>query len=114
MRIGDAERDQAVARLREAAGQGRLTLAELEERVARALAARTDDELATLVGDLPRPSAPRRHRSWHPPFGPTLAALIVLTVFLNGIPVWLLAMPLASGPGGCRHKGARLRRARYS
>lgn len=49
----DDERDAAVARLRRAALEGRLDSEELEDRVARALAARTRGELAELVADLP-------------------------------------------------------------
>ena len=39
--------------LRVAAGDGRLTLEELDERVGAALTARTYSELAALVSDLP-------------------------------------------------------------
>jgi hypothetical protein len=42
-----------VEMLRVAAGDGRLTLEELDERVGAALAARTYSELAALVSDLP-------------------------------------------------------------
>jgi hypothetical protein len=47
-------------RLRQAAGEGRLLAEELEERLARALRARTYGELDPLLADLPRPDAPRR------------------------------------------------------
>ena len=50
MRASDAERDQAVEALAGHAADGRLDLAELEERVAAALHARTQDELARLDG----------------------------------------------------------------
>lgn len=49
----DAEREQSVARLREAVGEGRLTLEEFSERVALAQTARTDRDLAILARDLP-------------------------------------------------------------
>ena len=53
----DADRDITVDILCAAVGDGRLTLAELEERVGAALSARTRTELAALVADLPgRPS----------------------------------------------------------
>lgn len=101
MLVADQDRDRVIARLRRAAAQGRLTIDELEERVERALRARTPEDLRPLVADLPapRPDAPRQK---HALFGPVLAALIVASVFLNGIPVWLLAMPLAYGGGTCR------------
>ncbi len=49
----DRERERAVVLLRDAGAEGRLTPEELEERVERALAARTRGELAPVVGDLP-------------------------------------------------------------
>src|SRR6201995_4657900 len=55
----DAERERSVDRLREAVGEGRLTLEEFSERVELAQSARTDVELAALSRDLPaaRPGA---------------------------------------------------------
>jgi hypothetical protein len=65
LRIADADRDRAVDRLRAAASEGRLDPEELEERVAQALAARTQGELDQLTADLPAPHvpAPRPDRS---------------------------------------------------
>jgi hypothetical protein len=51
-RIGDAEREQAVAELRRATEDGRLTPEELDDRVARARAARVAGELAAVLADL--------------------------------------------------------------
>ncbi len=48
-----AERERSVALLRDAVGEGRLTLEEFSERIGLAHAARTDKELANLVRDLP-------------------------------------------------------------
>lgn len=56
-RIGYRERDAAVERLRVAAGDGQITLEELETRMEAALAARTADDIAVLVADLPAPAA---------------------------------------------------------
>jgi hypothetical protein len=53
----DAERERNVALLREAVGEGRLTLEEFTERVGLAQTARTDQELARLVRDLPAPGS---------------------------------------------------------
>jgi hypothetical protein len=53
-RASDAERADAVARLHEALGAGRLDLSETDERVASAYAARHRHELAALLADLPR------------------------------------------------------------
>lgn len=52
IRIGHAERDEAVGALREAAGEGRLTLDELDERIEAALRARTRGDLTALLTDL--------------------------------------------------------------
>ena len=60
LRVGDDERDAAAERLREHAARGRLTLEELDERLGRALGARTRADLAVLEDDLPRPRRPRR------------------------------------------------------
>ncbi|PRY39495.1 DUF1707 SHOCT-like domain-containing protein [Umezawaea tangerina] len=63
MRCSDAEREQVGARLHEAAGEGRLTLAEVEERLSQAYAARYRHELDVLTEDLPparRPVTGRR------------------------------------------------------
>jgi hypothetical protein len=55
-RIGHRERDAAVERLRVAAGEGQITFDELETRMEAALAARTADDIAVLVADLPVPA----------------------------------------------------------
>jgi hypothetical protein len=49
----DAERERSIALLRDAVGEGRLTLEEFSERVGLAQAARTDQDLARLADDLP-------------------------------------------------------------
>jgi Flp pilus assembly protein TadB len=53
IRASDAERDQVVAQLREHFAAGRLTAAESQDRIGRALEARTMDELDGLTSDLP-------------------------------------------------------------
>lgn len=55
LKVGDAERSAVVTRLTRAHDEGRLTLAEFDERVRDAYAARTDAELAPLTADLPAP-----------------------------------------------------------
>lgn len=52
-RAGDAEREQAAEKLRVAAGEGRIDLAELDERLDRAYRAKTYRELDALLADLP-------------------------------------------------------------
>src|ERR1700712_4832400 len=54
-RIGDADRDRAVGYLQEHLAQGRLDAGEFDERMERALRARTGSELTPLFSDLPQP-----------------------------------------------------------
>jgi Domain of unknown function (DUF1707) len=58
VRASDDEREVVVARLRTAAGEGRLALDELADRLDRALAAVTRAELKSLTTDLPQQSPP--------------------------------------------------------
>ncbi|MFI6485665.1 DUF1707 domain-containing protein [Nonomuraea sp. NPDC050663] len=53
LRIGDAERDRAMAVLREHFAQGRLSREELDERLDLALTARTARDLTAVTADLP-------------------------------------------------------------
>lgn len=64
-RASDAEREQAVARLRDAAAEGRLTFEELADRAALAYRARSHAELEPLTEDLPpAPSSRRKPVRW--------------------------------------------------
>ena len=64
MRTSDKEREQVAEILRAAMTEGRLDLAEGEERLATAYAAKFRDELGPLTTDLPgvSPGAPRACR----------------------------------------------------
>jgi len=55
MRVSDSDREQAADVLREAAGHGRISMDELDERLELAYAAKTYADLATVTRDLPRP-----------------------------------------------------------
>ena len=55
LRVSDADRDQVAEVLRDAAGQGRLTLDELDQRLENAYAAKTYADLETVTRDLPAP-----------------------------------------------------------
>lgn len=57
LRIGDSEREAAVAALGDHYAAGRLTKEEYDERAARAWEARTRSALWPLFSDLPRPAA---------------------------------------------------------
>ena len=55
LRVSDADREQAAEVLRQAAGDGRLTLDELDERLSAAYAAKTYADLESVTSDLPGP-----------------------------------------------------------
>jgi hypothetical protein len=66
LRASDTERHETVEELRRHAGEGRLTLEELTQRIESAYASRTREELARITDDLPASAgaqvpAPRRH-----------------------------------------------------
>jgi hypothetical protein len=54
IRASDTERAKAVERLQHAVGEGRISMAEFEERALAAYQAKTRGELADLTADLPR------------------------------------------------------------
>jgi hypothetical protein len=70
IRASDAEREEYATILREAVGEGRLSLAEGDERLAQIYAARYRDDLRPLIADLPSGAARGPQRSgpyeWHP------------------------------------------------
>jgi hypothetical protein len=88
LRVSDGDRDRVVEELRAHAADGRLTIEELEDRVQRALAARTAGEVAELTHDLPeRPAARSPRRSWRArPEVQTYLAVMALLVA-----IWALA-----------------------
>src|SRR5829696_6591160 len=92
LRVSDAERESAVTLLREHGAAGRLDVAELEQRVAGAYAARTRGDLRALLLDLPavqiaRPAtAPSASRDR---LGEGWPAFVVVNVIL--IVVWALS-----------------------
>jgi hypothetical protein len=93
VRIGDAERDRAIAALGDHFAAGRLSREEFDERAETAMQARFDNELAPLFADLPVPepvpdqSAGERR---HPAVWPVLMWLMPL-VFLATIITAVLA-----------------------
>jgi Domain of unknown function (DUF1707) len=71
VRLGDSEREELFERLSRHAAAGRLDIEELEQRVAAVAAARTREEAAAVLADLPPlpadaaaggPGRPRRGR----------------------------------------------------
>ncbi len=80
IRIGDQEREEAVAQLGKHYEAGRLSAEEHQERVGEALQAKTEADLAALFGDLPGagawgapgaggPDASDREQGWAGPWG---------------------------------------------
>jgi hypothetical protein len=95
VRASDAERERVAAALRDAMGEGRLTLDEGEQRLAAAYASTYRDELPRLTADLPaplpadgtrRPDRPRRPRP-----GDRLIGLVAVAAVVIG------AVALAAG-----------------
>lgn len=104
LRIGDAEREAAVAALGEHYAAGRLTKEEYDERSAHAYAARTRSALWPLFADLPRVEPERpvaapatdtrpRRSGWvlGVPFVPLLLIAFVVSI-LVGRPVILFVL----------------------
>jgi hypothetical protein len=102
LRVSDAERESVAARLRDSAAEGRLTLAEADERQALAYAARIRDDLVPLTADLPLPphptagrDRPLSRRAWrHLGMHAALAALLVTGWALSAAPWFWPAWPL--------------------
>jgi hypothetical protein len=124
IRIGTAEREDAMRRLSDHFAAGRLSVAEFDERSGRVAAAMTRGELAPLFADLPEPvgaapaaAAPEHHRSHKPEVQGSVMGLIVIAAlvlfFLTHIWVWFLLIPAAgillgaTGQGGRGHRRDR-------
>jgi hypothetical protein len=107
----DADRDAVAERLRAAAGDGRLTPAELEERLERAFSARTDAELEPLVADVPLPRRePRqRDRSHERAYIATMLLLVSIWALTGGGYFWPIWPMLGWGIGVFADRGGRLR-----
>jgi len=99
MRVADADREQLIEELREHSGAGRLTSAELEERVGKAYGATTRGGLDALRADLPVSSTSVKlaltKRKTHLRRRLLQEAGGSVGVSLLGVGIWL-----ASGPSG--------------
>jgi hypothetical protein len=102
MRVSDAERQEVTDRLAEHFASGRLDQAEFDDRVGRAMGAKTRADLGGLFSDLPDTGAPvgpehpryrRRHR--HPIL--LLAAVIALIVVATHVAAWFFVPWLWAG-----------------
>ena len=115
-RASDRERDEVVSDLRAHAGEGRLSVEELDGRIAAALSATTRAELAKLVEDLPRrprPVTDRRDFREHLRSYVLVMLLLVAIWALTGAgyfwPIWPI---LGWGIGVMSHASAVGRRPR--
>lgn len=101
VRIGDADRERAMADLAMHYTDGRLDHEEYDERLDAIWTARTQADLRVLFDDLPRPqvtypapvTARAGSRRRKLPILPILALLIGLSI-LTEAPFWLLIFPL--------------------
>ncbi len=98
LRVSDAERQAVTDRLAGHFADGRLDQAEFDERVGRAMNAKTRADLAGLFDDLPETGAPAatdgprpRYRRRHPVLLLALLFVLALTV---GHAVFWAAVPL--------------------
>jgi hypothetical protein len=128
LRASDEDRERIADRLRRAAAEGRIHAHELEERLAKALRARTYGELEDTVYDLPSDGVarrPRRHAGeWVQPAAALAIAIplacvavaIVMAValfVLSGVfAVWMLWVAIGWFCFGHRPHPYRHRRAR--
>jgi hypothetical protein len=105
LRVSDAERDAVAAELAEHLKDGRLDTAEFDERVGRAVTAKTRGDLDRLVADLPRPDPPpppaaRRRAGWPLPLVPIAFLVSVMAVATTApMPAGLTA-PMPAGHSG--------------
>ncbi len=86
LRASDAEREHTAGLLRSAAGDGRLAISELEERLQTAWAARTQGELVGLTDDL----RSERRRALSPGIlrHPALIWAVLIAFWLLSSSVW--------------------------
>jgi hypothetical protein len=88
VRASDAEREQAVALLQRGFADGRLALAELEERVGAAYAARTRAQLRDLTADLPA----AEQQPPRPVLDRRVLCILLCVCAPAGLAYWLLSL----------------------
>ncbi|MFD0365721.1 DUF1707 domain-containing protein [Nocardia sp. GCM10030253] len=122
IRIGTAEREQAMQRLSDHFAAGRLSVAEFDERSAVVAAAMTRADLDTVFVDLPEPVAaaalPAERDSgflaeWPERVMAVIPIVAVILFFTTGSWLWFLAIPLMGALlFGSRHGRHRDRRGK--
>jgi len=98
MRVSDAERQMVADRLGTHFADGRLDQAEFDERVARAMSAKTRADLNGLFDDLPEPSDQRPDHSQAPLSARPRRRHPVLLVVLAVVVILAAAHALFAGP----------------
>jgi len=116
--VSDAERDAVVTELGEHFGQGRLDQTEFDERVTKALSARTRRDLGGLLADLPQareessPPQPGMRLPGPLTLVPLLAAAFLIAGAASGRgvlwPLWRL-LPIMALRSGWRRRDWRRR-----
>jgi hypothetical protein len=96
IRASDEERDAAAAELGAHFQAGRLDPAEFDDRLGRALRARTRGDLAGLVTDLPQASAPQA-----PPVGRRSRTAVMVAI---AVTLGLAALAITETGGGYGHR----------
>jgi hypothetical protein len=97
----DGDRERIAERLQAAAGEGRLTPAELEQRLETAFSARTEAELEPLVADLPaqRREPRQRDRSHERAYVATMLMLVAIWALTGAGYFWPIWPMLGWGIG---------------
>ncbi len=96
VRIGDAEREQALTALGEHFAAGRLSQDEFDERASAAWSAKTSADLAPLFSDLPsvapaptaRPRRPAQRQAWRFGFGLWWVFVLLMVLAMAGQVPW--------------------------
>jgi Domain of unknown function (DUF1707) len=99
LRVADSDREQLIDELREHAGAGRLTSAELEQRIGEAYAASTRADLDALRADLPVSSTSVK-LALTKRKGQLRRRLLQETGGSLGVSILAVGIWLASGPSG--------------
>jgi len=122
LRASDADRERTAAALRRHHVAGRLDTDELQDRLGRCYAARTEGELAALLADLPDDEpAPHRRVARGPRIGAPLIAVVLLAAAVAGsvaavahgghpgpLPLLAVFLLLRAGRGPWRAGGTRV------
>ena len=97
LRASQEERDRVVDQLRAHAGEGRLEIDELEERIETALHARTRGDLVALLRDLPRLRSSQRTPAQR--VVARTSALVALAPLLLAIALFSFTPPVVAWMG---------------